>query len=146
MADFVGPLAPGETSVTDDSGNTTYFDANGNALITTNPTPVWDTTPTTPDTPVDSGGGTDLSSLGSFFSQMAGGVSSLVRAATGQSAPVCPSTLPCAAPNKPGYVYSPQTGQYTPQAAGFSLSGLTAGNGLFIIAAVVIGLIFVVRK
>lgn len=146
MGGFVGPLAPGETSVTDDSGNTTYFDPNGNAIITTNDTPNWDTTPTTAATPVDSSGGTDLSSIGSFFAQFAGGVSSLVRAATGQSAPVCPANLPCAAPNKPGYVYNPQTGQYAPQTAGFSLSSLTAGNGLLILVAVALGIFFVARK
>jgi len=145
MADFVGPLAPGETSVTDDSGNTTYFDQNGNALITTNDTPNWDTTPTTADTPVSADGGTDISTIGTFFSQLAGGITGIVRAATGQSAPVCPTTLPCAAPNKPGYQYNPQTGQYTPQAAGFSLSSLTAGNGLFILAVVVFGVVVLAR-
>jgi hypothetical protein len=145
-AAFVGPLAPGESSVTDDSGNTTYFDPNGNAIITTNPTPNWDTTPTTAETPVDSSGGTDLSSIGSFFGTMAGGIASLVRAATGQSAPVCPGTLPCAAPNKPGYLYNPQTGQYTPQTAGFSLSSLTAGSGLLILVAVALGIVFLARK
>jgi len=151
-----GPLDPSEVSagaganvgsaVTDDSGNTTYFDTNGNAIFTSNPTPSFDTTPTTAMTPVESGGGTDLSSLGAFFGQMAGGVSSLVRAATGQSAPVCPSTLPCAAPNKPGFLYNPATGQYTPQTAGFSLSSLTAGSGLFILVAVALGIVFLVRK
>lgn len=145
-ASFVGPLAPGESIVTDDSGNSTFFDTNGNAVITTNDTPNWDTTPTTAQTPVDSSGGTDLSTLGTFFASFAGGVSQLVRAASGQSAPVCPSTLPCAAPNKPGYLYNPQTGQYTPQTAGFSLSSLTAGNGLLILVALAIGIFFVARR
>lgn len=145
-APIYGPLAPGETTVTDDSGNTTYFDANGNAIITTNPTPNWDTTPTTPTTPVDSGGGTDLSTLGTFFGSFASGVSQLVRAASGQSAPVCPSTLPCAAPNRPGYLYNPQTGQYVPQTAGFSLSSLGAGGGLILIIAILAGLFFFARK
>lgn len=145
MAPIYGPLAPGETTVTDDSGNTTYFDDTGNAIITTNNTPNWDTTPTTADTPVDSGGGTDLSSLGSFFGQLLGGVSSLVRATGGSSAPVCPSNLPCSAPNKPGYLYNPQTGQYAPQQAGFSLSSLTSGSGLLIIIASAFGIFLLAR-
>jgi hypothetical protein len=139
-------LSPGSTSVSDGSGNTTYFDANGNALFTSNDTPNWDTTPTVPGDPVDSGGGTDLSTIGTFFAQMASGVASIVRSATGQSAPVCPSTLPCAAPNKPGYLYNPKTGQYTPQTSGFSLSSLTAGNGLLILVGIAVAIFFFARK
>lgn len=141
-----GPLAPGETTVTDDSGNTTYFDANGNAIITTNPTPNWDTSPTTPMTPVDAGGGTDLSNIGTFFAQLSGGIAGLVRAATGGSAPVCPGTLPCAAPNKPGYNYNPRTGQYTPQNVGFSLASVGSGGGLLILVAIAFGIFFVARR
>ena len=145
--------APGVTQVTDDSGNVTYFDANGNAITTVNSTPNWDTSPTSsaPNaasaaTPVSAGGGTDISNLGTFFGQLASGVAGLVKATSAATAPVCPSTLPCAAPNKPGYNYNPQTGQYTLASSGFSLSSLTAGNGLLILVAIVVGIFFFARK
>ena len=144
------------TTVCDDVGNCTTFDDSGNAVSTDNivgPTfagESW-TTPTTPATPVDASGGFDINNLTRFFGSLgslAGAIGSAVGTAQGKPvAPICPSTLPCAAPNKPGFLYNPQTGQYTPQAtSNFSLSNLTAGSGLVILLVVVIGIFLVARR
>jgi hypothetical protein len=144
------PLAPGETTVMDDSGNVTVFDTNGNAVTTYNNTDNWDTTPTTPDTPVDASGGTDISNLSRFTGYLGGlatAIASAVGLAQGKSAaPICPSTLPCAAPNKPGYNFDPKTGQYIPSSPTTGLSSLTAGNGLFVLAAIAVIIFFVAKR
>lgn len=141
------------SSICDDSGNCTVFDDNGNAISTSNTSALdWTPTPTSPSTPVDtSSGGTDLSNLTRFFGSlgnMAQGIGAAVGLAQGKNvAPVCPGTLPCAAPNKPGYLYNPTTGQYTPASnQGFSLQSLTAGSGLLILIAIVFGVFLVARR
>lgn len=135
------PLAPGETTVQDSSGNITIFDPNGNPISTVNPTYTWDTSPTTISTPVDSGGGTDISTIGTFFGQLAAGVAGIVRATSGAQAPICPTTLPCAAPNRPGYVYNPTTGQYLPA----QYSQFTSGNSLIFIL-IILGAVLLLRR
>lgn len=125
------PLAPGETTLTDASGNVTVLDPSGNPVGTFNPTPIWDSSPTTIDTPVNSGGGTDLSTIGTFFANIGAGIGGIIRGIQGGQAPICPTTLPCAAPNRPGFLYNPQTGQYIPSTGFPGYTGtLSAGSGL----------------
>lgn len=148
-ADFSGTNANGASTVCDDSGNCTVFDVAGNAVSTFNNNSLdWTPTPTGPDTPVDSGGGTDISNMSRFTGSLGNifqAVGAAVGLATGKAvAPVCPGTLPCAAPNRPGYLYNPQTGQYTPATTGAGFN-LTAGNGLLILAVLVFG-VFILAK